>query len=301
MRAEFDGFKICVVGNCQVSGVGVAARAMLPGSTVEPIHLHPRFNPDDISSRWSDFDLILTHHSDPVSKLPGIGNFEGAQAKTVFVPPVFFTGFHPDANLHRPSISIMADFGGLHSAIVAAAFNLGLPSSRVPRLFNAYVYRQLGYDIAFDSSREAFIDLYRGYGFDLSPWLSVWMADGPFMYISNHPSIRVLATITKLVLDRAGFTDGDAPIPADLPDFLGRSVVWPVYPELARETGHEGSLTFLRSVASVAAGERREVDLPAFVERSYHLYRTLPAAAERVDRIGHATDVLDSILVSAAA
>jgi len=300
MSAEFDGFKVCVVGNCQVSGVGAAVRALLPGAVVKPFHLHPRFDPDALADRWPEFDLILTHHSDPASKLPGLSNFDGAQARTVFVPPVFFTGFHPDANLHRPSIAVVADFGGLHSSIVAAAFNLGLPASRVPRLFNAYVYRRLGYDLAFESAKEAFIDLYRGYGFDLAPWLPVWMADGPFMYIANHPSIRVLATITKLVLDRAGLTDERAPVPGELPDFLGRSVVWPVYPELAREAGCEGSLTFLRSVAAVAPGGTRDVDLRTFIERSYFLYREMPAAAERSGRVGHATEVLDSILVSAA-
>ena len=54
------------------------------------------------------------------------------------------------------------------------------------------------------------------------------------MHTINHPNIRVLSALAQMAAVRSGLADADCPVPDDVEDWLGKSLQWPVYPELAR-------------------------------------------------------------------
>ena len=297
--------KIAILGTCQVLGMAETARRLLPGAEIKAWHVGvaPADTEEEILAQLPDYDLIICQVSEWDShEALRPSRMRQTQLPYMHVPPIVFTGFHPDTTYVLKDGGVLGGPGtDYHSILVATAFVLGVPEHRVPGLFNTYVFAELGYLDAFESARAALIDSFAtAAGLDIAPLFDLWLAEGgPFMHTINHPNIFALASLTRFVLSQAGYVEADASLPTDLPDDLGRNFRTPVYPPLARRIGLEGSTLHGRSLHQLAEGETRDVALEDYVAASYRLYREidpalLPAGSGGITA---ARQRLDSVIV----
>jgi hypothetical protein len=183
--------------------------------------------------------------------------------KAIFFPPFGFVGFHPD--MFRPQ----KKFGYTsHSAVLAAAYLLGMPPDRAIDLLNAYVFGRLGY-MCYQRACDKTVASFAERGFDISGEFSVWLRDGAFMHTAIHPKIRVLWSVGRLFLDRLGIAaDAAAPMPEDM---LNEEAYWPIYPEIARQAG-------VPAITTVKLTTGQILGLDEFAEWCFRFYRKMPAA-----------------------
>jgi hypothetical protein len=294
--------RVAIIGGCQVVGFAAAARSLLPDADVHDWHVgvHPVITQEALAALLPDYDLVVSQMPDTDKQSPlATIRLREQGVRVLPLPVVTFCGFHPDSayilNAGRIVPGVWSDY---HSILVAASFLLGLPRERVPNLFNSLVFHELGYFQAFEDAKSAFIERWLSAGFDLAPFVEIWLAEtGLFMYTMNHPHIRVLADLAKLALSDAGLVTPEAAWTIPLKDSLANHFVWPVYPELAKRIGILGSTGFMRPLRSLAADEPREVSLTAYITACYERYNSIERDSLRVPSISAATARLKEILV----
>jgi hypothetical protein len=293
---------VAFFGNCQTAGIVGALTALCPAAKVEGFHVGPHFTGRrELLARLAEFDLIIAHiRPDGDDELFDPATLRSRCPRVVFMHSILFTGFHPDiARVSYCGELLSGPMDVYHSAIIAAAYSLGLEASRVPRLFNALTYAKLGYFDHFSAAKEEFLAQHLEAGFDLGPHFERWLSDGPFMYVINHPRIDVLSTMATLAASQGGLVEEDAAPPASVEDALAHYAHWPVYPELGRRIGAAGSLQFERSRAVVSSGTEPVVPLPQLVEGFYEIYAAHPGLTFDSPRIEAACEVLAGLLVRA--
>ena len=250
--------------------------ALFPDAEVSIFHLgvQPRLSANEVASELSKHDFVITQFERVAGGSPvELDRLREATRCVEFVPPVVFTGFHPDCiYVLARGACVPSPIGQYHSAIALAGFLLNLPSHQTALLFNSYVYRQLGYFDAYQVAKDEFLADCLRQGYDLSVAYNTWFTEGPFMHTINHPKIRLLATFTKLAASRAGLIDPMVPTSSELHKHLGHHVAWPVYPELAEAIGVEGGLQFRQERAKVATGAPQWIGLEDLLRLSYQEY-----------------------------
>jgi hypothetical protein len=301
-KGDFAPLRIAIVGSCQVVGIAAAARAFLPQVEVCTWHVgvHPKDSDEELLAQLRGFDVVLSQLSDHEQHTSlGITRLRGYELPVVYVPALAFQGFHPDITyVLGPAGPVHAGQSDYHSVIIASAFLLGLPPRRVPDLFNAYVYAQLGYFEVFEAAKAALFANCDAHGVDLRAHFAFWLQHvGQFMYSINHPSILVLATLCRLALAEAGYLDPETPIPEGIPDFLGTDFTWPTYPELAQRIGVQGSTTFRRSLNGLPDGSSRDLPLATYVSECYEIYSGVPRELLRVGTVAKACDRLVQVVL----
>ncbi|MGG5818275.1 WcbI family polysaccharide biosynthesis putative acetyltransferase [Falsiroseomonas sp. HW251] len=267
--------RIGVLGNCQVGGLAASLAALAPRASILAVRLdamrqHGGTAAENLDRLAGDLAACDVVFAQPVP--PRFGPLSGeafaARARPVALPRMGFAGFHPDCCYVRDGTGALLR-GGLdvyNSALLVGCFLEGIPPARARRLFNAYAYASLGY---FDVMAEELARLsaaWAALGFDLA----AARAEAPavFMLTTNHPRIGLLHGLARQALARAGLAASDAPPPEDE---LARSIVWPVYPEIAERLGVEGGLGFQLSW-------RRRLDPEEMVRASFAAYAAAAAA-----------------------
>lgn len=277
--------KISVVANCQVSTLQLACCFLFPDAEVVPI-----FHSHLIDLQFRERSINNLRSSDLIFSLwwsPEYGDFAGEGMRSfgdrVFLFPQFlFNGFHPDLThvIDRDGGVVRSAMGHYNSRIAIAAFRLGLDVDRTLALFNNLVYRRLGYFDAFDTAVTDAKSEYLTAGYDISPLFASWMKRGCFMHSTHHPKSYVTTDILKAICRKEGVgTNLNAPIDAYFPDDTASGEVFPLYPELARPLGLQGSYLFK---PPTGAPGRRLFDLRTFVESSFRLYEPTNAPAWRI-------------------
>ena len=298
-----EAAQLAVVGNCQVAGILAALRVLLPGAEISGWHVGATpATRDEIAADLPKYDVVFSNIWDgEEGGLFDLGRLKERCARVVWLVPVVFTGFHPDCTyLFHGGQPVSGVVGPYHSAIIAAAYSLGLRPERVPSLFNSLVYSRLGYFDAFTTAKAEFIEIHRQHGYDVAGHFEDWVRAGPFMYTINHPRIDVLTTMSTMAAVRAELVAPDTPIPGGVPDSLETHHRWPTYPEIAKRIGVPGSLKFLRDIYGLAENEDREVSLLEAVARSYRVYADATDLDLGSGRIGFVRDRLKEMLVSTA-
>jgi hypothetical protein len=279
-EATINGPHIAVIGNCQVSGIGASLRRLRPDSQVDIWHIgvHPDETKEQTRERLRRYDFVFSHLGKDCGDILALSKLRDIVPQVFHLPTVVFRGFQPDCvYLLGPKGVLKGGVGDLHSGIVAAAFMLGIPFERVPRLFNAFVYEALGYFDAFPTAENQLLNSFKAEGYDLKPYFENWLREiGAFMYIGNHPHIRVLADVALLAAIRAGLVTKETPAPQDVLDSLSDSVQWPVYPEIARRLNLAGSLIFRWPAHQATPEWPREASLQKLVVRLYRQYESMP-------------------------
>jgi len=293
--------KIAVIGNCQAPGIVASLKALLPEASVEGWHFGAQaITAEELLGQLPGFDVVVKNlpegHAGGLFDLQRLGEL---CPTVVSLPTVAFTGFHPDiAYVFHRDRAVPGIFGDYHSAIIAAAWTLGLPPGRVPALFNSLVYARLGYFDAFPDAVRELLQQHREHGYDIAPRLDRWLASGAFMYTINHPRIDVLSALTTMAAVQAGLIPPDTTSPDGVFDNLEANGCWPVYPELAQRIGVHGSITFVRGRHEGPQEAPRELTLPEAIEISYRRYATTPEVDLLQGRIAFVHDRLREIIVA---
>ena len=190
--------RIAIIGGCQVVGLSAAAKVLLPDAEASSWHVgvHPSTSDDDLLELLPNFDVVISQLSDWDDHVSlRVSRLRERRLPLIYVPVIAFPGFHPDITYIRGPGGLVPGFkSDYHSIIIASAFVLGLPSRRVPGLFNAFVFSTLGYFDAFDEAKVALFDVFARENFDIRPIFDMWLQRvGQFMYTINHPHILVLS------------------------------------------------------------------------------------------------------------
>ena len=269
--------RIAVLGYCQADGLGDALSRICPQAEVKAwrIGLDQQVK-TDIAAELGRFDLIVSQVKDPnPNAILNADRLREKHRHVAFFPTIVFNGFQPDCiYLRRGGQQVVGALRHMHSAIIAAAFSLGLPQARVARLFNAATYQALGYFDAFAEACDFMLRTLSAEGLDVAPYIDEWRrTDGCFMYTLNHPHMCVLARVAHLVAVRAGLIDEDSALPDDIPDALSEGLHWPVYPEIARRLNLPVSpVVFRRPLHGQARPDEQTPDLPTVIAGQYSKY-----------------------------
>jgi hypothetical protein len=299
----YKHLRVAIIGSCQITGLAAAAKRLLPGATVKAWHVgvYPTDSDEELLALLPDFDLVISQLSDHDGHVPlRITRLREMRLPVIYLPVLVFSGFHPDITHIRGEDGLVLGLAtNYHSLIVAASFTLGLPAHRVPALFNAFIFSELGYFAVYEASKTAMFDVFDEAGYDLRPLFDAWSKQPrQFMYTLNHPHIVVLASLCHAVLTRAGHIDRTIPIPDDVDDYLATHFTWPIYPALARRIGLSGSTTFLVNSYRLPEGQTRELPLADYVSACYRQYSDISPATLRVRDVATAHDRLVPHIVS---
>lgn len=278
--------RIGIFGNCQAEGLALAVEAWLPGVETfrQPVATLPLGQPErlfEIGQKLLSCDYVLLQTVD--QRRPQFRDFvtgiaETAPDRVARFPVVVFNGFHPDCvYVMRDGVAVDGPIGAYHSAIAAGAWLEGLSADRAAKLFNAYVYAQLGYFEAFDRGLTHLkSDAFDGYD------LEVCASRGDiFMHTINHPVVGVLVEIARQALDRLGI--GRRSSVAEPHDPLASSGIWPMYPELAHRLQLPANIAPLDFRSLVARNFRALQDAVAVGSKS-DLTSGGPIGASAIDR-----------------
>jgi hypothetical protein len=295
--------RFAVLGNCQAPTVAACLRAWFPDAEIET---HDLTEPgtlaqaEAIAARLDEADHVLAHPLEgarfgPLSRAALLARARPA----ILLPVVAFTGYQPDC------VHLVARLDGplapYHSALAFAAFRLGLPPERCRRLFNAVVFRALGYFAERAAAEAALLRHGLDCGLDLAAPLAAWQAGGCFMHVPNHPRPGPVADVVRLALARAGLGALPPDACAAVPDRLARLPGWPVYPPIARRFGQEGEWRFRGTLRPGPVQEMLDFDV--FLRRSHAAHAAAPeaalqAAAAESPRIQAALRLLPGLLAA---
>lgn len=272
--------KIAIVGGCQAAGLREATLRLLPKADVSSWHagIHPPDSPEDILQKLKTFDHVISQIT------PGNG-LEKLQMEVLrqelksvhFMPTAVFSGFHPDMTYIFDAEGIVsAVHSDFHSKIAVAGYLLGLTPQATFRLYNTLVFAELGYFEDFMAAKTVFEQSLEAGGMETFGLVDEWLeAIGPFMYMSNHPHIQVLARMCRDLYVRSGLLPKRTPVPVVEKDHLFESFTWPVYPDLARRLGVQGSFDFHRPTWLTPAGESRNLPLIRYLGDVFEYYATI--------------------------
>lgn len=279
--------RIVAIGNCQVRGLSACLKAMCPGIEVDHFFLRDLKSlehSEEVAEQLAGYDLVLAHRD--VNPASGALRTEMLQQKVKrlsLIPKLGFSGFHPDTMMMMDPALRPAPLGSYHSALVAGAYVAGAPREQVADLFNAYIYARLGYFDEYAKARAFLSTQMTRLGFEADSLFDAWEAIGQFMYTPNHPRIEVIWAFAEAICRRDGLAAGGG---RDLPaDELSENVHWPVYPEIGRRFGVDGSLVFTPQ-------KQPALDLDAYIDAVWRLYRRLPVEKLHDRRILQVADVL---------
>ncbi|WP_298327812.1 WcbI family polysaccharide biosynthesis putative acetyltransferase [Asticcacaulis sp.] len=295
--------KVAIVGGCQAEGLAEATRHLIPHAVVSAWHagVNPPDSPEAIVAKIKDFDLVLTQigsgHGMPELE---IDRLTGWHPNAHFMPTFVFSGFHPDLSYAFDSTGLInAVHSDFHSKIAVAGFLLGLSPQRTLSLYNGLIFTELGYFDVFPAARNAVESQLREMGFEIDGMIDGWLGQGePFMYMTNHPAVRVLAALAAQLYSRLGLIPRSAPLPEIEKDHLGESFTWPVYPALAARIGARGSFDFKRPAWLTPAGESRSLTMKQYLIDLFNFYDNVPRERLLVSPFLETVAKIEPLLVS---
>lgn len=289
--------KIVILGSCQASAIHPAVSQMLPNVEIDSFHVDaapPTPRPDILRNlKTTDFVIsqITADEQDPLH----FKRVQEAAPRSVFLPIFFFEGLQPDY-IHLdigPERESQHFTGYVHSALIAAAYCLGLSSSQTKRLYSRYGANRLGFEDFYQGARNATIDGFAQHGYDIAPAFAQWEARGPIVHTPNHPRADVLATLSRMALNRLGFDDiKDDPI--DVPDYLGTQFVWPSLIRNNRSGACANDLHI--QLMPRHAGEERKISVAEYIDGSFSLYADKNEILEAHPRIQAAIGALKDVV-----
>ena len=258
--------RLGVVGNCQASGLALCLQRLYPSAQLVVGDWGRIASADHAEPIARDLEICDVVFSQ-VTRNPAAGALQTAELsgrvrRLLRWPKLAFSGFHPDVIGYRP---VRTPVGAGHSAIILAGFLLGAPQARTRELFNAYVYGLLGYYDEYAKAEAFLLQASGSTDMPLDEELPRWRRQGVFMHVPQHPAIGVLWSLARRLGERLDMGPAASETPPEDP--LLASMVWPVYPEIARCLGVPGSLMFKPSGEGEAP-----VDLDQLIEGSYRAY-----------------------------
>lgn len=251
--------------NCQAAGL---ARCLtLLSNEVEVEFFEPpafAAEADAILNRISSYDQIIIAPNVEASLNLELGNL----GNLLRFPTFNFAGYHPDhCNLIANGSWSGGPLAGNHSALAYGAYSCGLSVEATISLYREEMFAALGYFDHWPCARDALIQRYRDYGFDIAPALIEWSRErGGFTYVPSHPKMMCLKSLAEVLLRQAGL--GVTPTDVLPHDNMANGVIFPIYPFVGPRLGIIGSFQFK------APGHYRHMDLSEFIDKSFAFYKS---------------------------
>lgn len=257
---------ITILGNCQGDELAACLRRMAPGITIDFVRY---FSDVDLHAQTSGSAKRLVLVQNPVmSFAPAVAELR-QRHDTLDFPVIVHSGFLPD--LIRPKINkvlVQGPLGSNHSALVLHGYLSGYDEAQTAALFRHDVFERLGYFRARAESDAHLQQQLARFGLWDEEALAPVLAGGCFMYITLHPKLPVIATLARLLVDKAGIAT-QLRFPENLmADKMANNVVWPVYPEIADHFGVSGGEYVFQYKSTPAA----TFGLEEFIARSFAAY-----------------------------
>jgi len=239
--------KVFVLGNCQVGGIADALRLLKPGVKLERYvvtHEGKSLVSDLKNFRNRDFDVAIVHESVSASLADQSGLVEQLAPRVLKLPSLTFSAFHPDIvyAFHNNQVVKNGLNSDWNSRIILLSYLEGFSEKDTLSLFNSTVFDSLGYFTVWSSSASELAESFARCDLDFSRWIRRVQRQGVFMYGINHPAQFALCELAAQIAE--GIDNQPSDVVADLPrltkDYLAH-IVWPVYPEIAKRLGLDGS------------------------------------------------------------
>ena len=269
--------EVVAFGNCQAEGIarcaaatlGVKARFLHPSK----VHYEPSLLTNALRRARVVFATREINYPQALDCAAAVGR---SDLLVIPTPSIYYSGFHPDVVFPsspegaRPELPMV----NANSAILLAGWRDGLGVGDAISLFRDEVYEALGYYDFFAMANETLVQQCALDGIDVQPRIERWLEQGPFVYVPNHPTIEVLHDLAMMQLHRHQLYDGTLPARALVEDRLARSMIWPVYPDIADRLGLPGDYIFRpKKKPGMPVADTMPMDLETFVERTYRCYR----------------------------
>lgn len=265
-----------VISNCQTHGFANSLQALAPDVEVVPLYPHT-FNrrPRTFNRRLEGFDRLFI--SPGVERLMTKAKLERIP-QHVYLPWFGFRAYHPDlVYVEAQGERLKSPADDYHSGIVLAAYLRGMSIADTRALFTMKTFescQMLGW---WDAERSRIIAHCAEIGLDIAPLIAGWGRREAFMYSNNHPKVRVLFDIAKLLVRATGCEPLEG---ATLPhDNLAMASGFAVYPEIGETLGVSGAYLFK------TYDTYRQFGLTEFITGCFDIYAqhprdTLAVAAE---------------------
>jgi hypothetical protein len=269
--------KIGVHFNCQCQDIANALRVLLPDAEVVSYARnapgHDGSLDQTVSALRSCDAVICASDGDRYRAGARFNDSLRAGGCNIFaVPPVIFSGFHPDT-ISRTAGLREGTTGGYHSRLNIIGFVAGLSVADTLGLFNGIVFRRMNYFDYYRVGEKYLAGCFEKCGVDIAPYLDRWKMTGVFMHGPNHPKVGVTCDLAEIACQMAGLKITGSRHAFDfVPDSLSRHPRHPVFPEIARELGVEGHTSFKPESLSDGTGFR-VLTLPEFLARQFAFYR----------------------------
>jgi hypothetical protein len=177
---------------------------------------------------------------------------EAHAAKISYFPVIAFSAYHPDLTfVHGKKVggeaeTVPSPLSGYHSLISVFGYVWDISLSDILTFYHSGVYSHLGYFDQWKEARRQLLDEGASSGFPLQCMFEDWSKGGPFMYSSNHPTLRVVEDIARELLKRIGIVPTVDSVHTLVEDPLRAMPIWPIYPEIAKRLGLHGNMVFKR-------------------------------------------------------
>lgn len=271
--------RIAVVGNCQSFGIAYGMKLLNPESTVDRFTIvRPGWtNLDMLQRTLQDYDYVFSLEFQKGFVKGGDWlALRDRMPSIIPMPSIVFSGFHPDTiyilDPTRNGRPLDSATGPYHSALALYGYLAGLTPERTVALYDANVFRMLGYFDIWQPSADEFLASARTTGLDLSTDFLRWSRRGCFMYSMNHPKSFVLADVARALLAREKLPIHDVDFDDFDVDDIVRGSVFPVYPPIAEYYGHRGSYVFKLANYRLSRSVGDFMTLRQFVESSFRVY-----------------------------
>jgi hypothetical protein len=249
VHASTSQVKMLLLGNCQIRALARLIEAMTGDVVATTMELLPttieriKSGEVDVGRLVSENDLILVHAAEQQVRLLTEA-LPDAYKKVRIIPRIAFAAFHPDLDfVEHDHGRISGCLGQYQSALIFYAWKRGLSAAETIELFRDEVFELLGYYAYWEPARALLIREGESAGLPLGDLIDKWSRAGVWMHSINHPRNFVLADVARAILRREGI-QAIPGIECFVQDTFADGPVWPVYPEVARRLGHDGSYYF---------------------------------------------------------
>jgi GSCFA family protein/polysaccharide biosynthesis acetyltransferase WcbI-like protein len=266
--------KIYVAGNCQAGPLAACLELMNPGVRIE--RLRSWADPEAMS----DGDILFRQRNARTA-----WNALNRRHNEYLFPRIAFNAFHPDiVRVDHAEAYAQAPMGPLQSSLVLYAWRRGMSAAEAAGLFIDPVFERAGFFDCWEPARHVLLEEGRSIDFPLEALFGGWERGGAFMRTPNHPVLRVMADVARVLMERAGLAPAVDRPEDHLDDPLRDYGGWPVYPELGRRLGVPGSYAF-RLPRQPGRSMPVLIELDEFIQRSFAVYANLPPDALACKRL----------------
>ena len=273
-----------VLGNCQTGSIANCIQALTAGPMPEHRALdHDNLNRaaqglDDLTSYFENRERVFIQ---PLIWEALSQRYAKYQDRVALFPSIAFSAYHPDLVAIPLAGSGQAFVEGptsvCNSSIAFLGWKAGLSAAQTEALFCHQTFERLGYFDWWPNSVTALIEEGQRAKLPLEEAIKNWHQREAFMYCHMHPKVFALADMTEMLLRREGIPQLSGKPGRFLLDQLVAGPVWPVYPELAKVLGCEGSYLFKAGDPYYAPNQPVKAwNLRPFIDASFEAYSRHP-------------------------